>query len=397
MRWRYPQIFGPLNIFIITVKDKHCKNIPFIKNYLYFVPLNNIGFTMQSILTPSYAIHFNEAAFKVLNEHLGQSRHSKIFILVDENSHNCCLPIFMSQLDGDVDVEIIEIESGEINKNIAICTHIWEALSDLDADRSSLLINLGGGVITDMGGFVASTFKRGIDFINVPTTLLSMVDASIGGKTGVDLGALKNQIGVINQPTMVLVVSDFLKTLDERQMQSGFAEMLKHGVIQDRNYWNALREVKDFEQIDLLIYESISIKNKVVLEDPTEQGLRKILNFGHTLGHAIESYYLAHGDKLLLHGEAIAIGMVLEAWLSHELEGLPRKDLEDIKQTFLGRYPKIEFSEQEIQQIIELLKFDKKNAFGKINFVLLRNIGNPVIDVQIENNLLQRAFAYYSE
>ena len=352
---------------------------------------------MQSILTTSYAVHFNEAAYEALNQHLGQSRYSKIFILVDENSHNCCLPKFMSQLYGDVEVEIIEIESGEINKNITICIHVWEALSELDADRKSLLINLGGGVITDMGGFIASTFKRGIDFINVPTTLLSMVDASIGGKTGVDLGTLKNQIGVINHPVMVLVVSDFLKTLDDRQMQSGFAEMLKHGLIQDRQYWNDLREVKDFEQIDAMIFESISIKNKVVLEDPTEQGRRKILNFGHTLGHAIESYYLAHEDKLLLHGEAIAVGMVLESWLSNELQGLPQQDLEVIKQTFLSRYPKIAFSEDEIEQILDLLKFDKKNAFGQINFVLLRNIGNPVIDVQIENKLLHRAFAYYSE
>ena len=352
---------------------------------------------MQSVLTPSYAVHFNETAYKALNEHLGKSRYSKILILVDENSHNYCLPKFMSQLNGDMEVEIIEIESGEINKNINICTHVWEALSELDADRKSLLINLGGGVITDMGGFIASTFKRGIDFINVPTTLLSMVDASIGGKTGVDLGALKNQIGVINHPVMVLIVSDFLKTLDDRQMQSGFAEMLKHGLIQDRKYWNNLREVKDFKQIDALIYESISIKNKVVLEDPTEQGRRKILNFGHTLGHAIESYYLAQEDKLLLHGEAIAVGMVLESWLSTELQGLPQQDLEAIKQTFLRRYPKIAFSEDEIEQILDLLKFDKKNTFGQINFVLLRNIGNPVIDVQIENKLLHRAFAYYSE
>ncbi|TFG71369.1 MAG: iron-containing alcohol dehydrogenase, partial [Flavobacteriales bacterium] len=186
---------------------------------------------MQSITTPSYSVHFNEAAFKALNKHLDLNRYSKYFILVDENSHNYCLPLFMSHLETDVEFEIIEIESGEINKNISTCTQVWEVLSELDADRKSLLINLGGGVITDLGGFVASTFKRGIDFVNVPTTLLSMVDASVGGKTGVDLGTLKNQIGVINQPVMVLVVTEFLKTLNDRQMKSGFAEMLKHGLI----------------------------------------------------------------------------------------------------------------------------------------------------------------------
>ncbi|TFG71177.1 MAG: 3-dehydroquinate synthase, partial [Flavobacteriales bacterium] len=161
---------------------------------------------------------------------------------------------------------------------------------------------------------------------------------------------------------------------------------------------NNLKAVSSFEKIDPLVYESISIKNEVVLEDPTEKGLRKILNFGHTLGHAIESYYLeSDDDKMLLHGEAIAAGMVLEAWLSHQLHGLPSKDLEDIKNTFLQRYPKILFSKQDIEQIIDLLKFDKKNAYGQINFVLLRAIGDPVLDVQIKGNLLQRAFAYYSE
>jgi len=353
---------------------------------------------MESITTSSYEVHFNQRAYDAINGHLGQKSYSKIFILVDENTHEYCLADFMGRLQGDYDFEIIEIESGEINKNIATCTQVWEVLSELDADRKSLVINLGGGVITDLGGFVASTFKRGIAFINVPTTLLAMVDASVGGKTGVDLGVLKNQIGVINQPEMVLIASDFLKTLEERQLQSGFAEMLKHGLIQSTTYWSALKAVSNFSILDDLIYESVVIKNKVVLEDPTEQNLRKILNYGHTLGHAIESHFLESPEKeTLLHGEAIAIGMILEAFLSKELTGLSETELQDIKNTFLKRYQKIQFSDGDIKTILSLLKFDKKNSHGNINFVLLKSIGQPVIDVQIPDESYKAAFAYYAE
>ncbi len=351
---------------------------------------------IASIRTPAYSIHFNEEAYTALNTHLTDAGYSKIFILVDENTHEHCLAQFMGNIEGEHDFEIIEIESGEVNKNIHTCTQVWEVLSELDADRKSLMINLGGGVVTDLGGFVASAYKRGIAFINVPTTLLSMVDASVGGKTGVDLGSLKNQIGFINQPVMVLVVSNFLKTLDQRQLNSGYAEMLKHGLIQSEPYWNELKEIDTYEGLGALIHRSVIIKNEVVLEDPTEQHLRKILNYGHTLGHAVESYFLDNPDReLLLHGEAIAIGMVLEAWLSHQLEGLTETVLGDIKTTFIERYGKIEFSQDEITAILELLKYDKKNSHGNINFVLLKSIGVPSIDVRIDTELLRKAFAYY--
>lgn len=353
---------------------------------------------MKSITSASYSVHFNAFAFTALNTHLEKASYSKVFILVDDNTHEQCLPILMPAIEKEYDFEIIEIASGEENKNIATCTLVWEVLSELGADRKSVLLNLGGGVITDLGGFVASTYKRGIAFINIPTTLLAMVDASVGGKTGVDLGALKNQVGVINHPEMVLVVSEFLNTLNERQLQSGFAEMLKHGLIKDRSYWNTLKNGVDTAEIDRLIHHSVSIKNEVVLQDPREQNLRKILNYGHTLGHAVESYFLESSDhELLLHGEAIAIGMVLEGWLSHKLEGLPAKDLSEIKETFAARYPKIAFTSSDIDSILSLLKFDKKNSHGNINFVLLKSIGQPVIDVQIAEDLLRSAFAYYSE
>ncbi len=353
---------------------------------------------MESITTDTYAVHFNKEAFTALNEHLSLNAYSKIFVLVDENTKIHCLPLLKEQLAPDVSFELLEIESGEVNKNIQSCTEVWEALSDLNADRKSLMINLGGGVLTDLGGFVASTFKRGIEFINIPTTLLAMVDASVGGKTGVDLGPLKNQIGVINQPEMVLVDVHFLKTLEERQLQSGFAEMLKHGLIQNASYWEALKSVNGFNAIATLVYESVQIKNRVVLKDPTEQNLRKILNYGHTLGHAIESYFLESKDhKTLLHGEAIAIGMILEGYLSYKLTGLAKDDLNDIKTTFLNRYSKVSFTQKDIDEILSLLKFDKKNSHGNINFVLLEEIGKPVIDILIPPDFYQEAFAYYKD
>lgn len=353
---------------------------------------------MESITTSTYDVHFNTNAYEALNNHLKEANYSKVFILVDENTHENCLPQFMAEIAGDYAFEIIEIESGEVNKNIQTCTQVWEVLSELDADRKSVMINIGGGVVTDLGGFVASTFKRGIDFINVPTTLLAMVDASVGGKTGVDLGALKNQVGVINQPEMVLIIPNFLQTLDDRQLNSGFAEMLKHGLIRDAAYWEQLKTVKDYTTAEKYIYSSVVIKNEVVLQDPTEQNIRKILNYGHTLGHAVESYFLeSENHELLLHGEAIAVGMILEGYLSYKLTGLSKDTLEDIKTTFLNRYNKVEFTNEDIDNILSLLKFDKKNSHGNINFVLLNAIGEPAIDVKVPGNLFAEAFAYYKD
>lgn len=351
---------------------------------------------MESVKSQFYEVHINELAQAALNQHIAKRNYSQIFLLVDENTKAFCLPIFKKFIDFNIDA-ILEIKSGEENKNIHTCLQLWEDLSNLDGDRKSVLINLGGGVLTDMGGFVASTFKRGIDFINIPTTLLSMVDASIGGKTGVDLGSLKNQVGVINQPQMVLIFPEFLETLDPRQTRSGFAEMLKHGLIQDSSYWESLTEKANFTD-PACIQRSIAIKNEVVLQDPTEEGLRKILNFGHTLGHAIESYCLDNLDKkTLLHGEAIAAGMILEGYLSHEMRGLSKLSVDEIKKGFSQHFDKVDFTEDDIDAILQLLKYDKKNSHGNINFVLLQEIGDAVTDIKIPEDLFQRAFAYYME
>jgi len=351
---------------------------------------------MESVKSQSYEVHINDLAKAALNQHIAKNSYSKILLLVDENTKTHCLPIFTKICQHPIDA-VLEIKSGEENKHIYTCLQLWEDLSNLDGDRKSLLINLGGGVLTDMGGFVASTFKRGIDFINIPTTLLSMVDASIGGKTGVDLGSLKNQVGVINQPVMVLIFPEFLNTLNSRQTKSGYAEMLKHGLIQNEVYWNDLVDKGNFTDASC-IQKSIAIKNKVVLQDPTEQGLRKILNFGHTLGHAIESYCLENEDKkTLLHGEAIAVGMILEGYLSHELRGLSKLAVDEIKKGFLKHFEKVDFNEDDIASILRLLKYDKKNSHGNVNFVLLQAIGDAVTDIKVPEELFPKAFAFYRE
>ncbi|GGZ70255.1 3-dehydroquinate synthase [Algibacter mikhailovii] len=354
---------------------------------------------MDSISANDSFIHFNKKCYHALNEHLKKNNFSKIFILVDENTHQHCLPIFIDKIETNVAIEIIEIESGEENKNIDTCVGVWNTLSELNADRKSLMINVGGGVITDLGGFVACTFKRGIAYVNVPTTLLSMVDASVGGKTGVDLGVLKNQIGVISNPDLVLIETRFLNSLPVNQMRSGLAEMLKHGLITGESYWNKFLDLSklSLDDLDELIYESVIIKKNVVLQDPFENGLRKTLNFGHTLGHAIESFYLSDPKKpTLLHGEAIIIGMILACYISTELVGFPKESTLAIKDLFTNYYGHTNIDKNDYASIIDLLKYDKKNNHGNINFVLLESIGKCKIDCIVPEEVIIDAFNFYA-
>jgi 3-dehydroquinate synthase len=353
---------------------------------------------MQPIQSSGYNIFFNEDCYAYLQQLLAEGHYSGIFILTDENTANHCLPAFLANLATQLPFEIIEIEAGEEHKNIHTCIEVWHALTDLGAERKSLMINLGGGVVTDLGGFVASTFKRGMDFINVPTSLLAMVDASVGGKTGVDLGVLKNQVGVINNPVAVLADTQFLQTLPAEQMRSGLAEMLKHGLIADKMYWEKFADLSSMTTLDLggLIYRSVEIKNNVVMQDPTEKGLRKILNFGHTMGHAIESYFLESEAKTtLLHGEAIAIGMVLEAYFSWQMGLITGSEYLEIKTVISGIYEGVEFSDNDINNVTALLVHDKKNEGGSIRFALLVAIGQAVINKEVDNQLIINAFEDY--
>ena len=342
-------------------------------------------------------IAFGTEALLRFSKELQAKDYSSLFLLVDTHTQEFCLPGFVSQT-GLTQLEVLVMEAGEEHKTLQTCENLWNQLSERGADRNSALINLGGGVVTDLGGFVACTFKRGIDFYNLPTTLLAMVDASVGGKTGIDLGALKNQIGIIEEPKQVLIDAQWLQTLPQEELRSGFAEMLKHGLISNKDYWEQLKSLPKLEAATLaeFIKPSVAIKKQVVLEDPREKHLRKILNFGHTLGHAIESYYLTHPEKKrLLHGEAIAIGMVMEAYLGVSCCSFSNIAAEEIKKTFAQFYPPVEIDAQDREGILELLRHDKKNKAGRVNFVLLKSIGVPEIDVEVPQELFTQAFEFY--
>ncbi len=354
---------------------------------------------MKPITSKNTTVYFNNDCYSAINKHLINTKYSALFILVDTNTIEHCYPNFIRNIECDIPIEIIQIEAGEEHKNLETCSGVWNALSDLNADRKCLILNLGGGVVTDLGGFIASTFKRGVRYINVPTSLLAMVDASVGGKTGIDLGHLKNQIGVINNAEMVLIDTHFLNTLTTTEMRSGLAEILKHGLIYSSKYWGKVSALNSLTTADLdtIIYESVQIKNEIITQDPKEDGVRKTLNFGHTLGHAIESYCLKNENKTtLLHGEAIAVGMILACYLSTKLTGFSTTDCNAIKKVIINLYGTVSFNNEDITPIIELLKYDKKNSFGNINFVLLNSIGTPKIDCIVDNQLILEAFVYYS-
>ncbi|WP_326983474.1 3-dehydroquinate synthase [Chryseobacterium sp. MYb264] len=334
--------------------------------------------------------------FSQLNGFLHEKSFSKIFILVDENTHEYCLPILLGNMETDLGFEILEIEAGEEMKNIQTANQLWEILTEMRADRKALVINLGGGVITDMGGFVASTYKRGIQFINIPTTLLSMCDASIGGKTGIDLMHYKNMVGTFTFPEKIFVYPQFLETLPFKEVRSGFAEMLKHGLIADRSHWDSLIKIHklDTEGITPHIQTSMSIKQNVVDLDFHEKNIRKTLNFGHTIGHAVESLCLSQGNPIL-HGEAVAMGMISETHLSY-LEGLiSKEDSEMIIENIQKYYPYLDISDFKDEDIFSLLLNDKKNADSKINFSLLTDVGSCNFDHQCSQQNIQKSLDFY--
>jgi len=355
---------------------------------------------MQHLIRLSNSeIIVSQSAEKQLSAWIEANQYSKVFLLVDTNTHEYCLTNFLKNFATYLPIEVIEIPAGEEGKNIETCSQVWQAMSELKADRNSLLINLGGGVVTDLGGFVACTYRRGIDFVHFPTSLLAMVDASIGGKNGVDLGNLKNQVGVIQQPPKVFINPAYLNTLPTQQMKSGLAEMLKHGLIYNPTYWSKFEQMHqmDASVLEDLILESIEIKVSVVEADPTEKGIRKTLNFGHTLGHAIESYFLGDSKKQLLHGEAVAVGMILAAFLSVELVSMPISQLNRIVEVITRYFSKVSFTSEDIAKIIQLTKFDKKNRGDQVNFVLLEEIGKSKIDCVVPENAIQDAFQFYQD
>ncbi|WP_373497475.1 3-dehydroquinate synthase [Aquiflexum sp.] len=319
------------------------------------------------------SIIFSNSIAGDLKSYLANQSFSKLGVITDSNTEKHCFPVIRDHLP--VDSSQFSFPSGESNKNLETCSAIWKWMTDEAFDRKALIINLGGGVTGDMGGFCAATYKRGIRFINLPTTLLSQVDASVGGKLGVDFNGFKNHIGVFAEPEAVMISEVFLKTLPDEELRSGYAEVIKHGLIQNANYFGCLKtegwEKQNWREI---IEKSVSIKKDVVQKDPKESGLRKILNFGHTIGHAFESYYL-DSERHLLHGEAIAIGMICESYLSVKKSGLSKSEMELINNMLLNVFEKFDFPVEDIPAIVVLCSQDKKNEGKTVNFSLLTQIG----------------------
>ena len=322
---------------------------------------------------------------------------AKFYILVDENSHQLCLPHLMNHISAFANAEIIEIESGEQNKTIETCIDLWSTLNELEADRNAIIINLGGGVITDMGGFVAATYLRGIGFINIPTTLLAQVDASIGGKVGVNQDTIKNKIGLFVHPLAVFIDTNFLITLPKKQILSGMGEIIKHALIADKKLWQKIKNIKfdDLNKLKSIINKSLEIKNAIVKIDAKEKNLRKKLNFGHTIGHALESFSMEDKSKVLLHGEAIAIGMICESYLSYKNKLISKTTLTEISAFIFSLFNRYKLKTSEFHKIIELMKFDKKNESGILNFTLLAGLGLAVVNQQATTDSILESLDYY--
>jgi 3-dehydroquinate synthase len=316
---------------------------------------------------------------------------SRIGIVVDENTHDYCLDYILSIHPKFENAEIILLPIGEENKVMEVCFQVWEALTEYNFSRKDLIINVGGGVVTDMGGFIASIYKRGMDFIHIPTSLLGMVDASIGGKTGIDLGNYKNQLGVINHPKAIFIDPSFLETLPVEEIIFGYAEMLKHALIRDKNLWEEIKFINndgDLTHLNVLV-KTIKIKVNIIEEDPLEGGLRKILNFGHTIGHGLEGYYLEKSN--LAHGHCVALGLCAEAYLSWQKGLLSKEEYLDIENCIRRSFHFISVTAEEITEILKLIQNDKKNSEDQIKCCLLSSIGSCLFDQVVSDDEIAKA------
>ena len=329
---------------------------------------------------------------------IAECEHDRTFILVDETTERCCLPI-VSGLDCVRGAQIIVIGATDSHKTLESLSHVWEALGEGGATRHSLLINIGGGMVTDLGGFAASTFKRGINYINIPTTLLAMVDASVGGKTGINFRGLKNEIGVFSNASTVILDTTFLKTLDAENICSGYAEMLKHGLISNEKMWAELINFDlarpDLQQLQTMVADSVAVKQRIVTEDPLEQGIRKALNLGHTVGHAFESFALKHSP--ILHGYAVAYGLISELYLSTVKTGFPSDKMHQTVSFIKEHYGKMAITCDDYPTLLELMTHDKKNVAGTINFTLLGGIGDIRINQTATKEDIYEALDFYRE
>ncbi len=353
---------------------------------------------VRSIDTGGSPVHIGSGSLGALAAYLKDlPSATRCFILGDETTVGQCLPELRSAVPVLADTEVLSVPAGESSKSISCCQHLWTELSDHAADRTAILINLGGGVVTDLGGFVAATYKRGIRSINIPTTLMGMVDASIGGKTGIDLSGVKNIVGAFHDPIATYIHVPFLRTLGKRELLNGVAEMLKHALIQDADHWRAIKRapLHDIGSLLALIERSVSIKAAVVKEDPREKGIRKLLNFGHTIGHGIEAFSWEGPHRALLHGEAVALGMICEAWLSWRMGLLDREAYDEISTFLFTLYRPYPLESTGHHRILELMRNDKKNTEGQFRPTLITAIGKGEIDVRVSAAQIQEALEHY--
>lgn len=331
-------------------------------------------------------------------EALAECEHDKIFVLTDETTLVKCWPVVKNYFSLK-DAKVITIGATDMHKDLDTMVYVWQSLGEGGASRHSCLINLGGGMVTDLGGFAAATFKRGINFINIPTTLLSMVDASVGGKTGINFGGLKNEIGVFCDSKFVILSTQFLQTLDAENICSGYAEMLKHGLISDERMWAELVSFDlaqpDLKQLQRMVGESVAVKERIVAQDPHEHDIRKALNLGHTFGHAFESWALKR--KPVLHGYAVAYGLIPELWLSVVKTGFPTEKMRQTVNFIKENYGSLPITCDDYDELIELMRHDKKNQDGIINFTLLGGIGDIRINQSATIDEIKEAFDFFRE
>lgn len=330
---------------------------------------------------------------------IAREEHDRLFVLTDETTDRLCLPL-VKDMECMRGAQRITIGAGDTCKTLETIAHVWAELGRMGGTRHSLMVNLGGGMVTDLGGFAASTFKRGISYINIPTTLLSMVDASVGGKTGINFGGLKNEIGVFNNARTVILDTLFLRTMDDENIRSGYAEMLKHGLINNERMWSELiafdLERPDLDALRPMVAESVEVKQRIVEEDPTECGLRKALNLGHTVGHAFESLAMRRGTPVL-HGYAVAYGLMCELYLSAVKEGFPADRMRQTVAFINEHYGKMPITCDDYPALLELMTHDKKNVAGTINFTLLGGIGDIRIDRTATKEEISEALDFYRE
>lgn len=352
---------------------------------------------MNHIHTNLHPVHFMHDMHNIWEHLLQAKQYSKILLLTDANTSKHCLPLFREACPCPQQLHHVQMPAGEAHKSLEQAQAIWQQMLQLGIDRSALLINVGGGVVSDLGGWVAANYKRGIEVVNLPTSLLAMVDASAGGKTAINFQSLKNMIGLFSPPQAVYINPVFLNTLPQAQLRSGFGEMIKHALIFDADYWRSIQAIHSirYHTVEPLVYKSVEIKATIVDADPYEKAARKKLNFGHTVGHLFEHWAMAAANKPLLHGEAVALGMWVETYMSMQKAGLSFGEADAVMQYIRSHYEKYPLAPHQLHNMHQVLMHDKKTRHQQWHFTLLTHIGQAETDFVCSVSDVEQALLYY--